>query len=130
MKNAALIAAILTLFAGCVNEYGRFRPPDPLGRALFDLIDRPPKDRINTGTAYEGAEYVVTSDMPRAKYESIPMNRNSNEDWISGYWRWNGDRWLWTPGHYERRPHANAVWVPSQYYTANGQRYWRTGYWR
>jgi hypothetical protein len=22
--------------------------------------------------------------------------------WVQGHWRWNGQRWVWIPGHYRR----------------------------
>jgi WXXGXW repeat (2 copies) len=32
--------------------------------------------------------------------------------WVAGYHRWDGARYVWVPGRYERPPHAHAVWVP------------------
>ena len=31
--------------------------------------------------------------------------------WVSGYHRWDGNRYVWVPGHYERPPHGHHVWV-------------------
>ncbi len=132
MEKGMIAAGLMgMLLSGCVNEYGQFRPPDPLGRALFNVINPPPKNMVAPGgSAYEGAEYVVTSPPPRARYEEIPVSRYPGQAWVQGHWRWNGNSWVWTPGHWERPPRMNAVWVAPQYYTTNGQRYWRTGYWQ
>ena len=31
--------------------------------------------------------------------------------WVSGYHRWDGNRYVWVPGRYERPPHGHHVWV-------------------
>ncbi len=49
--------------------------------------------------------------------------------WIEGYWAWHS-RWVWQPGHWERRPHAGAVWERGRWdHDARGWR-WHRGHWR
>jgi hypothetical protein len=35
--------------------------------------------------------------------------------WNDGYYRWEGRRYMWTPGRWVRPPHRNAVWVPHRW---------------
>ena len=50
--------------------------------------------------------------------------------WISGYHRWDGQRYLWVSGHWERRPHARARWVEGRWRHHNNGWYWIEGHWR
>ncbi len=91
LAQAALLStAVVTLaLAGCVNSEGRIRPPDPIGRAIFDALDPGPRPQYATD-----ARYVNQSG----------YNENV---WVEGAWGRdaNGQR-VWIPGHYaniERR---------------------------
>jgi hypothetical protein len=35
--------------------------------------------------------------------------------WISGYHRWDGARYAWVPGRWDRPPRPHAVWVPHRW---------------
>jgi len=50
--------------------------------------------------------------------------------WVGGFHRWNGARYVWTPGHYAAPPRPGVRWVPDGYYRRGGQYYYRHGYWR
>ena len=50
--------------------------------------------------------------------------------WIAGYHRWDGERYVWTPGHYERPPHRGAHWVAHRYVRRNGGWVFVEGHWR
>lgn len=89
MKNLTAILSMtaavgLSVFAGCVNADGRFRPPDPLGRALFDALDPAPR------------QTYVASD---ADY----VRGGPGDVWIEAAWGRDarGQR-VWIPGHYAR----------------------------
>jgi len=129
MKTPCVGLAVLALgiFSGCVDQYGRVRPPDPIGRAIFDVLDpaRP---------VYDSREYVVTrpypSSPPRGYYErrTVQPARYSDPYYIEGHWGWRNSNWVWVPGRWVQRPRQNAVWVGGQYdpYTSR----YRSGYWR
>jgi hypothetical protein len=119
-----LLAAGLLL--GCViDEYGRVRPPDPIGQAIFNALD--PDIPM-----YQPREYVVERDVPAVRYEQRTVTPVSYSDpvWINGYWAWGGNDWVWVPGRWVQRPRPNVVWSNGEYYTSTGRRYWRSGYWR
>ncbi|WP_233581241.1 hypothetical protein [Acidipila sp. EB88] len=50
--------------------------------------------------------------------------------WVGGFHRWDGGRYVWTPGHYALPPHPGAVWVRDGYYPHGGGYRYRHGYWR
>src|SRR6266705_5446400 len=91
--------AVLFLTAGCVVP-----PPPP------------------------GAVYVRTAP-PTAVVEVEGVAPGPEHVWIHGYHRWEGNAYAWTPGRWERRPHAGAVWVHGEWrHHANGW-YWVEGHW-
>jgi hypothetical protein len=109
---------------GCVDQYGRVVPPDPIGQALFNTFDP-------AVPVYQPREYVVTRDMPVVRYEQRPVAPVSYSDpaWVNGYWGWGGNDWVWVPGRWVQRPRQNVGWTDGQYYLSDGRRYWRSGYW-
>jgi hypothetical protein len=50
--------------------------------------------------------------------------------WIGGYHRWDGERYAWVPGHYERPPHPGAHWVAHRYVRRGGGWVFVEGHWR
>jgi hypothetical protein len=50
--------------------------------------------------------------------------------WIAGYHRWEGDHYVWTPGHYERPPHPGARWVAHRWVHRHDQWVLVEGHWR
>jgi WXXGXW repeat (2 copies) len=110
--------------AGCVDQYGRVVPPDPIGQALVGAIDP-------AVPVYQPREYVVESDVPAVRYEQRAVVPISYYDpvWINGYWGWSGNDWVWVPGRWAQRPRRDVVWNDSRYYVSDGRRYWRSGYW-
>jgi hypothetical protein len=114
---------------GCVDEYGRVVPPDPIGRALVNALDP-------AVPVYQPREYFVSSDYPNdyptVRYEPRPVVPIGYTDpvWVNGYWGWGGSNWVWVPGRWVQRPRPNVVWTDDQYYVRDDRRYWRSGYWQ
>jgi hypothetical protein len=50
--------------------------------------------------------------------------------WIAGYQRWNGNHYMWVPGHWERRPNRHRRWVAGHWAHNHHGWYWVEGYWR
>jgi len=50
--------------------------------------------------------------------------------WISGYHNWDGNRYVWTPGRWERPPHRHAVWVAHRWVHRHGGWVLVEGHWR
>ncbi len=64
----------------------------------------------------------VTIAPPSPRVESMPPSPGSGHAWVAGYWAWNGARYVWTPGHWERPPRTMDVWQPPRW--DHGQRAW------
>jgi hypothetical protein len=108
-----VLVTILTAASliGCVDQYGRVVPPDPIGQALFTTLDP-------SVPVYEPREYVVANDMPPVRYESRSVVPISYYDpvWVNGYWGWGGSDWVWVPGRLVQRPRAKQAWKDRRYY--------------
>lgn len=50
--------------------------------------------------------------------------------WVSGYHRWDGARYVWTPGRWDRPPRPRARWVPAHYVHRHGGWILVEGHWR
>ena len=50
--------------------------------------------------------------------------------WIGGFHRWDGARYVWVPGHYERPPHPGARWVAHRWVHRGDHWEMREGHWR
>jgi WXXGXW repeat (2 copies) len=50
--------------------------------------------------------------------------------WIAGYHRWDGGRYVWVPGRWERPPHPHAHWVAAHWAHRHGGWVLIEGRWR
>jgi hypothetical protein len=50
--------------------------------------------------------------------------------WVSGYHRWDGARYVWVPGRWDRPPRPRARWVPAHYVHRQGGWILVEGHWR
>ncbi len=88
------IAASGLVLSGCVNEQGRFRPIDPLGRAIFNALDPEPRSYDNQ---YNGPGY------PQYSNNRYRPQREQGNVWVEGaYGRDSYGRRVWIPAHWAR----------------------------
>ncbi|SNT07566.1 YXWGXW repeat-containing protein [Granulicella rosea] len=79
------------------------------------------------------AQIVVRIGPPPPRVvETVPPPPPEHRDWAwhAGYHRWDGNRYVWVPGAYERPPHPHAVWVEGHWDHRGGGYVWREGHWR
>ena len=50
--------------------------------------------------------------------------------WIAGYHRWDGARYVWEPGRWDRPPRPHAVWVHHHWVHRHGGCLLIEGHWR
>ena len=83
------------ILGGCQNPEGRWRPPDPIGYALFEMLDRgphnPPPNRNSD------AEYVGQSAPSQER--GLPPSQNSI--WVEGTWGVSNGQRVWIPAHWQ-----------------------------
>ena len=57
------------------------------------------------------AQVVIRIGPPPPVYEHRPPPPERGYVWIAGYHQYQGDRYVWVPGRWDRPPRAHAVWV-------------------
>ena len=77
------------------------------------------------------AQVVVrTAPPPPVHVGVIGRSPGAGYVWTEGYHRWNGNRYVWVPGHWVRPPRVGAVWVAPAWTRQGGGWVFREGYWR
>ena len=78
------------------------------------------------------AQIAIRVGPPRPAYERVPPPPPDHRDWAwhRGYQRWDGNRYVWTPGGYFAPPRRGARWVDGRYIRRRDGWVWREGYWR
>jgi hypothetical protein len=87
---------------------------------------------IAAGTV-AGAQIVVRIGPPPPRpVEVVPAPSPEHRDWVwqPGFHRWDGNRYVWVPGHYERPPHPHARWIEGHWANRGGGYVWIDGHWR
>jgi WXXGXW repeat (2 copies) len=57
------------------------------------------------------AQIYVRIEPPAPIVERRPSPPEHGFVWIDGYHRWDGHRYVWVAGRWDRPPHPHAVWV-------------------
>jgi hypothetical protein len=76
------------------------------------------------------AQVAIRIGPPAPVYERPGPPPGRGFVWIGGYQRWDGARYAWVPGHYERPPHPGAHWVAHRYVHRHGGYVFVEGHWR
>ena len=50
-------------------------------------------------------------------------------EWIAGYHRWDGARYVWVGGHWDHRPRVGARWVGAHWEPRARGKVWVEGHW-
>jgi hypothetical protein len=68
---------------------------------------------------------------PAAIVETRPVAPGPHHVWIAGYHRWDGNAYVWVPGHWQRPPAHRTTWAPGHWvhHKQHGW-YWVEGHWR
>jgi hypothetical protein len=77
------------------------------------------------------AQVWVNIAPPAPIVETRPAMPGPGYAWVPGYYRWNGNRYVWVHGHYSHAPRPNDSWVPGHWTQGpHGRWHWREGHWR
>jgi hypothetical protein len=79
------------------------------------------------------AQVVVRIGPPPPRVvETVPPvpHEHANWVWVGGYHRYDGNRYVWVPGHYVEPPHPHAHWEEGRWVERNGGWVWVEGRWR
>ncbi len=80
--------------------------------------------------AAANAQVVVRIGPPAPIVETRGPAPERGFVWIAGYHAWDGNRYVWTPGRWERPPHPHAVWVAHRWVHRHGGWVLIEGHWR
>ena len=84
---------------------------------------------VPVGPSVQG-EVIIEAAPPPTQVEAIPVAPYPGGVWIEGYWHWNGVRYVWYGGHYER-PRPGWVWVAHRWYRGpRGRWHFVRGHWQ
>ena len=76
------------------------------------------------------ADIVVRIAPPRIVIEKHPPRPSRDHVWVSGYQRWDGNAYAWTPGRWEQPPRRHATWVSARWVHQRGGWVMVEGHWR
>ena len=76
-----------------------------------------------------GVTYVSTPPPP-PMMEPVIVSPGPGYVWVQGYQTWNGNRYVWVPGHWESRPMGMHRWVAGHWRHNGHGWYWVPGHWR
>jgi hypothetical protein len=75
-------------------------------------------------------EIVIKTRPPHAVVETRGVAPGAGYVWVSGYHRYEGNAYVWTPGRWDRPPHEHQRWVAHQWVHRNGGYVLVEGHWR
>ena len=73
--------------------------------------------------------YVHIGPPPPAPREIVPAPMHRGWVWQAGYYRWDGRRYVWIPGHYAAPPRGYARWIPGHWRNSHRGYVWVPGHW-
>jgi YXWGXW repeat-containing protein len=87
------------------------------------------------GACYSSPDHVYgvaygTYEPPLTPVEVIPSSPGFNYVWIGGHYRWDSDRYVWTPGSWAVPARGYSVWVPGRWDRDGHGWFWVNGHWR
>jgi hypothetical protein len=75
-------------------------------------------------------DIVVRIGPPHALSERRTPPPGRDYVWVSGYHRWDGNAYAWTPGRWEQPPRPHARWVAHRWNHNRGGWVLVEGHWR
>jgi hypothetical protein len=76
------------------------------------------------------AQVVIRVAPPAPVVEHYGPRPHPGYVWVGGYHRWDGARYVWTPGYWAAPPRPHAVWVAGHYVHRGGGWVFVEGHWR
>ena len=76
------------------------------------------------------AEIAIQIRPPRNVSERRSQRPSRNHVWVSGYHRWDGNAYAWTPGAWQEPPRTNARWVAHKWVHQKNGWVMVEGHWR
>ena len=120
VKGVAALGAIVTLAAltGCVT------------RTREVVVERPTTPAVVVQQQPVAPAHNVRA-MPGPIMEERGVAPGAGYSWLSGHWRYDGNRWVWQPGRWVQgnAPAMPAVITEQMGAAPSTTHYWVPGYW-
>jgi hypothetical protein len=85
---------------------------------------------IMLGVGAASAQVIIRTPPPAVIVERPGPPLHAGWVWVGGFYRWDGRRYVWVPGHWVAPPRPRAVWIPGRWVPRGGGYVWVAGYWR
>jgi WXXGXW repeat (2 copies) len=85
---------------------------------------------LGLGVLAAKARVYVSVAPPAAVVETPGTAPAAGYVWTPGYYRWDGNNYVWTGGVWVVPPHRHAHWVAGRWVHHHHQYYFQEGYWR
>ena len=73
----------------------------------------------------------VPQGPPEPIVEIIPAAPSPSHVWVSGYYGYRGNRYVWSPGFYSVPPRGRTIWYKGSYFqNRKGYHVYKRGYWK
>jgi hypothetical protein len=117
------LALASTAIAKPGNGKGRGQSPDfvPPGQ-----VDK----GVPPGHRRAPIEVVVLRSPPALRIEVVPPRPSVKHVWVSGFWSWETNAYVWLPGAWMPPPEPAAVWVAPRFETRGAVSVFISGFWR
>jgi len=77
-----------------------------------------------------GYAFYATTPPPPIRSEARGIAPGAGYVWIDGYWGYNGGRYAWVAGRWDRPPRGRSRWESGRWETRKGRYQYRQGHWR
>src|SRR5690348_8608254 len=74
--------------------------------------------------------YVRVGPPPAPRREVVPVRPGPRHVWVPGYYRAEGNRYVWRSGSWVVPPGRQHRWVPGHWRNSPRGYYWVEGHWR
>lgn len=90
---------------------------------------RPVHKRKVIAKTPSGVVVYVKKSPPKSIMETPPPRPHASAIWISGFWKWNGEKYIWANGYWDTNPQGKE-WVSGRWEKTRNGWLWKPGYWR
>ena len=84
---------------------------------------------VATASSAPARGIVVNGPPPAPISEARSAPPSATAAWVSGYWHWEGARYVWIPGHWENAPPGSQWYAPRYTQNTDGRFFYEPGGW-
>ncbi|MBL8601080.1 MAG: YXWGXW repeat-containing protein [Myxococcales bacterium] len=127
-RSVSLTLGLMMLpLTASAQRYARPAPPPPVVVAQPMMPPAMPAPMAQPG---QTTTVYTTTAPPRGRVERHGRPPVAGQNWIPGFWSWNGSQHVWTPGRWEAPPRPRARWVEPRWVRRGGRWEMQPGRWR